>query len=474
MPHLSHAGRTLPLSQVREVTSSLAQIQPALSQNGLDEVLFEAEGKTYLGVSESLELGALAKGSAIQVTLDGTERPAKVLATQDDITGFAEGWAKGTSLGDALGKALGGLGSSPQWQGVHAHSQSMGRWPVAVTPPETLPETLPAVLEKRPDGRIETPYATGRDVEVFFTTPRAEHLPVEKLTAFIRSAEKTVDVAAFELESPEIRDAILDAHRAGRQVRVVTDSNYKDEPDIKVLQAAGVPVIDDQRSGLMHNKFVVIDEGLPQAAVFTGSMNFTENGVERNNNNALILRSPALAENYGTEFREMFEDRSFGRTSPNVVPHPAVTVGHSRIETYFSAEGDVAGRVAEALATAQTSIQFMAFSYTHNDINDVVMGKMSEGVTVSGVFDNTQAGSKYSKYHDLKAAGADVRRDGNPGVMHHKVFIIDEKTVITGSFNFSASANKTNDENLLIIEDEAIAQQYLQEFKKVYGEAKPE
>lgn len=467
MPHLSHAGRQLPLSQVREVTTSADQLAPTLAQNGLDEVLFEAEGKTYLGVSESLDLSGLSQGSAIQVSLDGEPRSAKVLATQDDITGFMEGWAKGESLSDSWSKALSGLSAQPVWDSIHAQSQSIGRWPQALNAP-----TPP--VEKRPDGRIEAPYTSQPEVEVFFTTPGEGHLPAEKLAEFIRSAEHTVDVAAFELESATIRDAILDAHQAGRRVRVVTDSNYKDEHDIQALQAAGIEVIDDQRSGLMHNKFVVIDEGLPDAAVFTGSMNFTDNGVERNNNNALIIRSPELAENYGTEFREMFEDRSFGRTSPNVVPHPDITVGHSRIETYFSAEGDVAGRVAEALAEAQTSIQFMAFSYTHNDINAVVMDKMAQGVTVSGVFDNTQAGSRYSKYHDLKAAGADVKRDGNPRVMHHKVFIIDGKTVVTGSFNFSASANKSNDENLLIIEDEAIAQQYLEEFKKVYSEAKPD
>ncbi len=470
MPHISHAGRTLPLEQVREVTQPTAQIQQHLAQNGLDEVLFEAEGKTYLGVAESLDLSGLAQGSAIQVTLGDQRREAQVLATQDDITGFAEGWARGESLSDSFNKALAGLSSSPDWRAIHTQSQSVSQWP-SLAQPTPPPAAAP---EKRPDGRVDTPYRSEAPVEVFFTTPGAGHLPAEKLAAFIRSAERTVDVAAFELESAEIRDAILDAHAAGRQVRVVTDSNYKDEPDIKALQAAGVPVIDDERSGLMHNKFVVIDEGTPGAAVFTGSMNFTDNGVERNNNNALILRSPELAENYGTEFREMFEARSFGRTSPTVVPHPEVTVGHSRIETYFAAEGDVAGHVAEALASAQQSIHFMAFSYTHDDINNVVMGKMAQGVKVQGVFDNTQAGSKYSKYHDLKAAGADVKRDGNPRVMHHKVFIIDEKTVITGSFNFSASADKSNDENLLIIEDPALAQQYMQEFQKVYGEAKPD
>lgn len=469
VPHISHAGRTLPLEQIREVNTSADSLQKTLAQNGLDEVLFEVEGKTYLGVSESLDLSGLSQGSAIQVSLSETRKEGRVLATQDDITGFAEGWHKGRGMGDTFAKALQGLQSSPDWSAIHTQSSSVSHWPsVAAAPPlEAAPP------EKRPDGRIESPYASESPVEVFFTTPGEGHLPLEKLTAFIRSAEHTVDVAAFELESPEIRDAILDAHAAGRQVRVVTDSNYKDEPDIQALQAAGVPVIDDQRSGLMHNKFVVIDEGSANAAVWTGSMNFTENGVERNNNNALIIRSPEIAENYGTEFREMFEDRSFGRTSPRLVPHPDITVGHSRIETYFAAEGDVIGHVAEALAGAQKSIQFMAFAYTHDDVNQVVLDKMAAGVKVQGVFDNTQAGSKYSKYHDLKAAGADVKRDGNPRVMHHKVFIIDEKTVITGSFNFSASADKSNDENLLIIEDPALAREYVQEFQKVYGEAKP-
>ncbi len=471
MPQLTpRNGPTLSLQQIREVTTSAEQLTPALAENGMDEVLFEAEGKTYLGVSESLNLSNLKSGSVAQVKLGGETREAEILKTQDDITSFSEGWARGNSFGDSLAKAWQGMSVSPDWSAIHAQSQSVSHWPT----PDPIPteelrpvadNTEVADVEGRPAVQHKAP------VELFFTEWGGNGTD-QKLAEFIRSAEHTLDIAAFELESPVIRDAILDAHQAGRKVRVVTDSNYKDEHDIHALQAAGIEVIDDERSGLMHNKFVVVDEGTDQAAVWTGSMNFTENGVERNNNNALILRSPEMAENYGTEFREMFEDRSFGRTSPAVVPHSNVTVGHSNIRTYFSAEGDVAGEVARALNEAESSIHFMAFSYTHQGINEVVSAKMAEGVKVRGIFDNTQAGSRYSQYHPLKAAGADVRRDGSRGVMHHKVFIIDEKTVITGSFNFSKSANQRNDENLLIIEDEDMAAKYMQEFHKVYGEAK--
>ncbi|MEZ0368581.1 MAG: phospholipase D-like domain-containing protein [Candidatus Sericytochromatia bacterium] len=294
--------------------------------------------------------------------------------------------------------------------------------------------------------------------------------PDQALAELIGSARQSVEIAAFELDNALIRDAILKAHGAGRLVRVVTDNEHRQEKAILALEAAGIEVVDDQRAGLMHNKFVVIDQGTPEAAVWTGSMNLTDNCVNKNNNNALLIRSPELAENYHAEFEEMFVDKSFGRTSPAFVPHPQVSVGKSLIETHFAAEGHVAGRVVEALNQAKQSIHFMAFSFTHDAIGQVVAAKLADKVSVHGVFEKTGSGSQYSEYTRLKALGADVRTDSNPGIMHHKVFIIDGKTVITGSFNFSESADESNDENLLIIEDPELAKLYLEEFERVNRE----
>ena len=69
----------------------------------------------------------------------------------------------------------------------------------------------------------------------------------------------------------------------------------------------------------------------------------------------------------------------------------------------------------------------------------------------------------------MKAAGADVLTDGNPYLMHHKVFIIDSQTVIFGSYNFSANAQDDNDENLLIVDDAGMARAFLDEFDRVYA-----
>jgi len=85
------------------------------------------------------------------------------------------------------------------------------------------------------------------------------------------------------------------------------------------------------------------------------------------------------------------------------------------------------------------------------------------------VFDQSQVESNTGgEFENLRRAGLDVKMDGISGLMHHKVIIIDGKTVITGSYNFSASAERSNDENLIIIRSETLAQEFLLEFNKVW------
>ena len=71
----------------------------------------------------------------------------------------------------------------------------------------------------------------------------------------------------------------------------------------------------------------------------------------------------------------------------------------------------------------------------------------------------------------LYCAGLPVRQDGNPRTFHHKVLIIDDQAVVTGSFNFSANADESNDENVIIVSNSDVAAQYLQEFQRRWAEA---
>ena|SRR3989338_6982806 len=112
----------------------------------------------------------------------------------------------------------------------------------------------------------------------------------------------------------------------------------------------------------------------------------------------------------------------------------------------------------------------MTFSFTHDGIANILLLKNVDGIEVKGVMELKQI-SEYSEFERLLQNQVEVRKDGNKYNLHHKVFIVDEKTVITGSFNPTANGDQKNDENVIIIEDDAIAKEFVEEFWKVYEEA---
>ncbi len=317
--------------------------------------------------------------------------------------------------------------------------------------------------------------APGRWYSLYFSEPSgpaAERLrggPDAALAAAIDRAGASVDVAAYHLNLWSLRDALLRAQRRGLTVRVVTESDNILEPEIADLEAEGVPVIGDRGEALMHHKFVVIDE----MEVWTGSMNFTLNGVYRNNNNLLRVRSSRVAEDYRREFDEMFLEDRFGRRSLRDTPYPVVTVEGVPLEVYFSPDDGVQARIVELIQGARQRIEFMAYAFTSDALAEAVLERAAAGVRVRGVVEAGQVGNLGSEVERLAAGGVEVRLDANPRNMHHKVIIIDGVTVITGSYNFSRSAEERNDENVLVIHDAEVAGQYLIEFNRLFAAALP-
>jgi phosphatidylserine/phosphatidylglycerophosphate/cardiolipin synthase-like enzyme len=110
----------------------------------------------------------------------------------------------------------------------------------------------------------------------------------------------------------------------------------------------------------------------------------------------------------------------------------------------------------------------LLFSFTSNELGLVVRQKAEAGLTIRGVMDDGQIRSNQgTEFDPFRQAGLEVLIDGIDGQMHHKVFIIDEKIVVLGSYNFSKAAEERNDENLLIVYDAEIAEQFLKEFQRV-------
>jgi len=320
--------------------------------------------------------------------------------------------------------------------------------------------------------------AAEKSWEVYFTNPdKIKNIkvinPQDGLIAAIKRSKKSFYGAFFDISSIKIANEIIAAYKRGIDVKLVTDNSTFSGEAITKIYESGIPIVPSTGKGLMHNKFAVVDN----IFVFTGSYNTTENCAHKNNNNAIIINSPEIAEIYLAKFSEMFDHRIFG-DKRNIGAFSKlqrkyyVKLDDMDINVYFAPEDNVEKIIHGRIAKANKSVKFMQFSFTSNAISDIMIKKFKEGVEVKGVFERKGSKTEYSQYTKMKIESIPVRLDGNRYAMHHKVIIIDDDIVITGSFNISKNANRRNDENIVIIGSKEIALKYIEEFNRIYGRGK--
>jgi len=355
--------------------------------------------------------------------------------------------------------------------------------PTATRPaPTAAPTTYPTPLATLPAQDVQLPRDIGYDGgtwAVLFSpgvggNEANGHYIIDKLIGYIDAAQSTVHIAAFETNLTPVAEALIRAHERGVDVRWVTDDQNGLEADDKegrgqfaLMEAAGIEVRDDLRSPLMHNKFVIIDGRI----LWTGSMNLTTNDVFRNNNNVVVLESPATAAVYESEFEEMWNGQFGPRSPSNIDGQTVQTAAGLPVTVRFAPEDKPFDSLIILTGLANKSIRFMAFSFTQDDLGAIMRQQAADGVLVQGIFETRGSETQYSEMPALYCAGIPVRQDGNPGTFHHKVIIIDDFVVITGSMNFSDNAAGSNDENVIAIADPAIGQLYLEEFDRRWAES---
>lgn len=269
------------------------------------------------------------------------------------------------------------------------------------------------------------------------------------LVEALKSAEQSIHCAFYDLDLVNVKDALFDMSKKVDVLLLLDNENAGALTKYYWIRK-------DTSTKLMHNKFCIIDNKY----VWTGSMNPTERCDKVNNNNALLIKSAYLSQNYESEFKEMWYG-TFNRGEP--VQFPII----ENYQNYFCPEDNCAQHVIETLSKAKQSIRFMTFSFTDDDIGNILLQKHNEGVDIKGIFEKTQE-NDYVEYFKLKKANLEVRWDNNTANMHHKVFIVDDNIVITGSYNPTGNGNNYNDENILIINDKDIAKKYIDEFNFIY------
>lgn len=172
---------------------------------------------------------------------------------------------------------------------------------------------------------------------------------------------------------------------------------------------------------------------------------------------------------YEREFQEMWNGQ-FGPRAPSTVNNQWAILDGTPVQVLFTPEDKAMSKMIAVVNDAQTSIRFLAFSFTDDPLAQVMITRAQAGVDVSGVFETFGSNSPNSELSKLWCAGLAVRQDGNSSFLHHKLIIVDDSIVITGSMNFSANAEESNEENVIILDNAEIAALYLREFEAVWNQ----
>ncbi len=197
---------------------------------------------------------------------------------------------------------------------------------------------------------------------------------------------------------------------------------------------------------LMHDKFCL----MPPGTVVTGSFNPTADND--NDNHVLVIEDEEIFERYGAYLDALEAERKVGSF---LLVRPGFVA-------CFPPYDDCRGVLADALANASSEIDGMIFSFTDPWLATILLQRREEGVNVSLLLEKSQARGVSSVEPYLVENDLSIQEDTCPCFLHHKVFIIDKKTVVLGSRNPTVGGS-CNDENMLVIGNEGLAEELLAE-----------
>ena len=319
------------------------------------------------------------------------------------------------------------------------------------------------------------------------------------LATFIAGAQRSLDIAIYDFRLSDPLKAVVAGALAGRArtgvaIRIAYDAD-KPQPNPLAgmdpapsgtgafVQSLGYPFRRIAGLKLMHNKYIVRDAGLPTAAVWTGSSNFTDDSWTLAENNILTLASPALAAYYSQDFAGLWNTGDIADTGAfDTDTVEVVYAGRpAMVQALFSpGRGQAIDYdVAQIVATAQRRVRICSMLLNSGALLSALGDVLHRGrVPVSGIYDGTQMQQVLPQWQDVPhnrwkiAAVEDIVREaglvGKPSTpyapdsrhdfMHDKALVVDD-TVITGSYNFSNSA-EVNAENILIVDSPALADAY--------------
>jgi phosphatidylserine/phosphatidylglycerophosphate/cardiolipin synthase-like enzyme len=158
---------------------------------------------------------------------------------------------------------------------------------------------------------------------------------------------------------------------------------------------------------------------------------------------------------------------------PQVIQAEILIMSQVRTELYFSPKGGAEAAIVRANGHTKNEICVLAYSFTSAPIDEALAAAHQRGVKITVILDKSQIAAKGGRMRSLQEAGVPVFIDSTHAIAHNKVMILDKKRVITGSFNFTRSAEERNAENLLIMANRALSKKYREDFARHLEHAAP-
>lgn len=302
---------------------------------------------------------------------------------------------------------------------------------------------------------------------------------LDAMYELIDNAQVTIDVAVYNTSWYELVNRLEDAVERGVRVRYIHDEDTNNnalQGNLDFPTLAGSPA-----NGIMHNKFMIVDaDNDLESYVVTGSMNWTFGNISEDHNNTQIIQDKTLALNYTIEFEEMWGsdddlpdagNAKFGSQKSDNTAHN-FNIGGTELECYFSPSDAMNENIKAVVNGAEESLEIAMLLITKEDVTTAVKNRHFAGVNVRGIFDNNET----DEFAFLESNNVNVIYHFPSDMLHHKYAIADanktdsDPTVLTGSHNWTFSAETINDENTLIFHDADVANLFLQEFEERWFE----
>lgn len=309
------------------------------------------------------------------------------------------------------------------------------------------------------------------------------------IQAAIDSTNKTMDIAIYGISDDNLSQAIVKARDRGVKVRMIINQahlfNNKVDPSLQRLIDSRIEIRTLRgggQYGIMHNKIALFDSRI----LFCGSFNWTSKANNNNFENAIFSADTKYLEGYKKYFEWMWTyakpysqgpmpeyDVSILKFIPTDQSMSISFNGENFPSYAFSPNGGIKDIVVRAINSSKKSVKLSIFSFYDTQIKDALSKARDRGVNIEIVVDRVQ-GSQSDVVKSLFNEGFDLRWSGgyNGGVMHNKFGIFDDKLLISGSFNYSISAEKNNFENIFLSNKDSYLNAFIEEFSVIYNAAR--